>query len=285
MNNRPYVMDKNLGTSVDLDSVDLPQQNADGRPVTPLTAEQKYLFDTRGWLLIPGVLTDAEVSEMRDFALRLQHEPDSIPEHERSALGGPLQKLADHPQVVGFMHEFLVYPRLSSQQCYGFRMESANLFYRQFGDGHFSPHNGNGFFRFPGDSHFYHAVPGKAHSGLTRVVWELNPVEKGCGTLVVTGSHKAAYPTPETLHDPDSPIWDDYTCPAGSVLFFTEALTHSARPWASADIDRVAIFSCYNTVDTKWHDWDPHPELLATMPPLRQTLFRPVRAANNLIRE
>ena len=279
----PYIVDKNLGTHVDLEAIDLPQKNADGKPVIPLTAEQKYLFDMRGWLLIPNVLTDTEVTEMREFALKLQHEAESIPEAERSPLGGPLQTLADHPQVVGFMNEFLAYPRLSSQQCYGFRMESCNLFYRQLGDGKFNPHNGNGLFRFPGDSHFYHAIPGKAHAGLTRVVWELNPVEEGCGTLVVTGSHKAAYPAPESLQDPTSPIWDEYTCPAGSLLIFTEALTHSARPWANPDVDRVAIFSCYNTVDTKWHDWEPHPELLAAMPPLRQTLFRPVRAANNLL--
>ena len=280
---KPFIIDKNLGTSVDLEALDLPRQNADGSPVIPLTAEQKYLFDMRGWLLIPSVLTEDEVAEMREFALRLQHAPESIAAHERSPLGGPLQNLADHPQVVGFCNEFLAYPRLSSQECYGFRMESCSLYYRRVGDGKFSPHNGNGLFRFPGDSHFYHCIPGRAHSGLTRVVWELNPVERGCGTLLVTGSHKAVYPAPESLQDPESPIWDDYTCPAGSLLFFTEALTHSARPWASADVDRVAIFSCYNTVDTKWHDWDPHPELLAAMPSLRQTLFRPVRAANNLV--
>ena len=279
----PFIIDKNLGANVDLAALDLPQKNADGKPVIPLTAEQKYLFDMRGWLLIPNALTEAETEEMRDFALRLQHSPETIAEHERSALGGPLQKLADHPQVAGFFNEFLAYPRLSSQTCYGFRMESCHLFYRQLGDGKFSPHNGNGLFRFPGDSHFYHCIPGKAHSGLTRTVWELNPVEKGCGTLLATGSHKAVYPAPESLQDPNSPIWDEYTCPAGSLLFFTEALTHSARPWANPNIDRVAIFSCYNTVDTKWHDWDPHPDLLAGMPPLRQTLFRPVRAANNLV--
>lgn len=280
---RPYVMSKNMGASVDLDALDLPRTNADGKPVVELTQEQKYLFDTRGWLLVPGVLTAAEVEEMRDFALRLHHEPASIPAHERSPLGGPLQRLCDHPVVVGFMNEFVAYPGLSSQTCYGFRMESCNLFFRTVGDARFAPHNGSGMFRFPGDTHFYHCIPGKAHAGLTRVVWELNPTEEGDGTLLVSGSHKAAYAAPESIHDPASPIWDSYTCPAGSVLFFTESLTHSARPWTNPNHDRVAIFSCYNTVDSKWHDWDPHPDLLATMPPMRQTLFRPVRAANNLV--
>ncbi|MBV7335459.1 hypothetical protein KFU94_45900 [Chloroflexi bacterium TSY] len=95
---------------------------------------------------------------------------------------------------------------------------------------------------------------------MTRVVWELNPAEEGDGTLLVTGSHKAVYPASEGLQEPNSPIWDSYTCPAGSLLFFTEALTHSGRPWTNTKRDRVAIFSCYNTVNSKWHNWDPNPE-------------------------
>lgn len=281
--NQPFVIDKNLGASVDLDALDLPRTNADGRPVVELTQAQKYLFDTRGWLLIPGVLSEAEVTEMREFCLRLHHEPDSIPEHERSALGGPLQRLADHPVVVGFMNEFVAYPGLSSQECYGFRMESCSLFYRTIGDGKFAPHNGNGLFRFPGDSHLYRCIPGKAYSGLTRVVWELNPADEGDGTLLVTGSHKSVYAAPEMIQDQHSPIWESYTCPAGSVLFFTEALTHSGRPWVNTERDRVAIFSCYNTVSSKWHDWNPDPQLLASMPTMRHTLFRPVHTANNLV--
>ncbi len=280
--NTPYLFAHSLGQQLDMNAQEFPSVNADGLAVVDLTPEQKYLFDMHGWLLIPGVLDEEEAREMRDFGLQLQHDPESIPERERSPLGGPLQKLTDHPVVVGFMNEFVAFPPLSRQNCYGFRMESSSLFYRKAGDGQFGPHNGSGFFRFPGDTHFYHSVPGKSHAGLTRVVWELNPVGEGDGTLLVTGSHKAAYPAPDSIHDPFSPIWTEYTCPAGSVLFFTESLTHSARPWTNREHERVAIFSCYNTVDSKWHDWDPDPELVASMPPLRQTLFRPVRAANNL---
>ncbi|MBV7335462.1 hypothetical protein KFU94_45915 [Chloroflexi bacterium TSY] len=162
-NHAPFIVDKNLGASVNLSELDLPRTNSEGLPVVELTQEQKYLFDMRGWLLIPGVLNDDEVKEMREFAIRLHHEPESIPEQERSALGGPLQKLADHPVVVGFMNEFVAYPALSNQECYGFRMESCGLFYRTIGDGKFVPHNGNGMFRFPGDSHLYRCIPGKAY--------------------------------------------------------------------------------------------------------------------------
>jgi hypothetical protein len=280
----PFIIDKNLGKRLDLTAADLPRTNADGQPVIDPTDEQKYVFDMRGWVLFPGVLSEDEIAEIRAFCTLLKYDPESIPEAERSALGGPLQKLADHPLVVGFMNEFVAHPALSSQDCYGFRQESIALVYRKKGDGDFGPHNGNGLLRFPGDSHIYRCIPGKAHAGLTRTVWELNAVDKeDGGTLFVTGSHKAVFPAPEAIRDPGSPLWDTYSCPAGSLLIFTEAITHSGRPWTNPHRDRIAIFSCYNTVNSKWHEWDPHPDLLAAMPAKRQTLYRPVRAANNLI--
>ena len=179
-----YVVDKNLGQPLLVEEGDLPQHNADGEPVVELTDEQKYLFDVRGWLLMPGVLTDDEIEAMREYALRVQKDSESLPEHERSFVAGPLEKLTDHPVVVGFLNEFLAFPGLSSSECYGFRMEGSGLRNpaatpeRQ---GAFNPHNGSGFFRFAVDSHHYQSIPGKSFSGLTRVVWELAPVKMGQG--------------------------------------------------------------------------------------------------------
>ena len=195
-----YVVDKNLGQPLLLEEGDLPQKNADGEPVVALTDEQKYLFDVRGWLLVPGVLADDEIEAMREYALRVQHHPESLPEHERSFVAGPLEKLTDHPVVVGFLNEFLAFPGLSSAECYGFRMEGSGLrnpAATPEREGVFNPHNGSGFFRFAVDSHHYQSIPGKSFSGLTRVVWELAPVKmRQGGTLLATGSHKAAYPSP-----------------------------------------------------------------------------------------
>ncbi len=279
----PFIIDKNLGECLDQNEADFPRENSEGRRVVLPTQDQKYLFDKDGWILIPEVLSQVEITEMRSFCEQLHKDPESISESERSAIGGPLQSLTDHPVVVGFLNEFLAYPGLSSQICYGFRQESANLLYREVGDGVFGPHNGNGMLRLPGDSHLYRCIPGKANSGLTRVVWELGPVTEGNGTLLISGSHKAVYSAPKSIQSPDSPIWDTYTCPPGSLVFFTEALTHSARPWANLEHPRAAIFSCYNTVNSRWHNWEPHPDLLADMPPLRQTLYRSVHVANNLV--
>ncbi|NKB68273.1 MAG: hypothetical protein GKR89_14520 [Candidatus Latescibacteria bacterium] len=272
----PFVVNKNLGTPLAVTAQDLTAANADGLPVVAPTDKQKYDFDRNGWLSVPAVLSVDECAEMRDFAQRLAQDPESLPEHERCSLGGPLQKLADHPVVVGFLNEFLAYPPLANSDSYGFRLDTSHLLWRSVDQpGKFKPHNGNGLFRLPWESHFYRCIPGKAWSGLTRVVWELNPVKKGHGgTLFVPASHKAAYPAPQTIGQEDSEMWETYECPAGSLVFFTESITHSAQHWTNPDNDRLAVFNLYNIVATRWHSWLPPAKLVESMPPLRQSLFR-----------
>ncbi|MFL2541568.1 MAG: hypothetical protein ACJ0UT_06300, partial [Candidatus Latescibacterota bacterium] len=111
----------------------------------------------------------------------------------------------------------------------------------------------------------------------------LNPVKiRQGGTLLISGSHKAAYPAPASVFDLDSPIWDTYVCPAGSLLIFSESTTHSAAPWIDEECDRVAIFNLYNTISTRWANWWPEAQLLAEMPPMRRTLFRDRHITNNV---
>lgn len=255
---------------------ELPSHNSDGITIPELTPEQRYAFDTHGWLLIPEVLKGVELKEMQDFGYRLHHDQESIPEHERSTLGGPLQKLIDHPLVVSLLNEFTAHPSVTNSDSYGYTLEGTNLFYRTQGMGKFIPHNGNGLLRFPGDVHYYNAFPGKGYSPHTRVVWELNEVKKGLGgTLLVTGSHKSVYTAPSEIQNSESDIWTTYGCPPGSLLFFTEALTHSASFWTNTDNDRIAIFNLYSPVDSGFvRVYKPHPKLLESMPMLRRTLFR-----------
>ncbi|MEO2005872.1 MAG: hypothetical protein ABGY41_17450, partial [Candidatus Poribacteria bacterium] len=63
-----------------------------------------------------------------------------------------------------------------------------------------------------------------------------------------------------------------------------EATTHSATEWTNTDHARVAVLNSYNTVGSKWHDWDPNPVLVRDMPAKRRTLFRPVSVAGNFAR-
>ena len=282
---KPFVVNKNLGSAVEVEPDELTTTNADGVPVVVPTQKQKYDFDRNGWLLIPSVLSDAEIAEMREFCQRLHETPERIPEPERCALGGPLQKLIDHPVVVGFLNEFLAYPPAASEDCYGFRLEESTL---SVGDT--APqaqtqsmlHKGNGLFRLPGDSHLYRCVPGRGWSGLTRAIWALTEVSSETNSLrFITGSHKAAYPIPEAVQNPDFPLWETYQCPHGSLFLLTESMTQIQVQLR--DANRVRISNVYNTVASRWSNWLPHPQLLEAMPPKRQTLFREAYAGGNVI--
>lgn len=287
----PVFFDKDLGRPVHDGGTVYTTSDSEGNPVTPLTQEQKYTFDTRGWLLMPGVLSEDEAGEMREWITRIHKEPETVPEHDRTPLAGPTQRLIDHPAAIAFCQEFVYMPyrdgggaSFGNEDTYGFRLEMCAYRHRDAGGG-FGPHNGNGMMRLPGDAHEYRCFPGKAHAGMVRAIWELSEVKHGTGgTILISGSHKAAFTAPESVYSPDSPLWDTYGCPAGSVLFFTEATTHSATNWTNPDNPRVAVLNSYNTVCTKWHDWDPDPVVVEQMPAKRRTLFRPVNVAGNFAR-
>ncbi len=286
---KPFVVNKNLGSAVEIEPEELNRTNADGLPVINPTLKQKYDFDRKGWLLIPSVLSKEDITEMRDYCVRLQTDNDSIPESQRCGLGGPLQKLADHPVVVGFLNEFLAYPPVVSEVCYGFRMEETEIIY---GDAskddtpETTPNKGNGLFRLPGDSHIYRCVPGRGWSGLTRAIWELSDINETENDFrFITGSHKSAYQLPKTMQTEDTSIWETYACPAGSVLFITESLTQKIAdtPSVNLNVNRLRVFNMYNTLASRWSNWLPHPELLALMPEKRQSLFRDTFAGGNVV--
>ena len=255
----------------------LPAVNGDGLPVVPMSEEQKYLFDLKGWITLPGLLDEAQLKPIREHQMRFLYHPEELPEAERDNHGGPSQVLLDAPAVVGVLNEIISHPPLAAGDCYGFRFDHTYTSHRQAGHDNFAPHGGGGLFNFPGDSHLYQMHPGRVHAGLVRVVWELNEVAAGeGGTLFLSGSHKSAFARPEALSGRDSALWETYSCPAGSAVIFTEALCHTGTRWTNTTRDRLSLFTCYNTVNAKWGKGCPPPEVIAAMPPLRRTLFRGV---------
>ena len=286
---KPFIVNKNLGSALEVEPENLTSTNADGEPVVIPTQKQKYDFDRKGWLLIPNVLSKEEIEEMYEFCERMKSEPDSIAAPERCGLGGPLQKLVDHPIVVGFLNEFLAYPALASEDCYGFRLEETDI---NFGSGNKESetqtinNKGNGLFRLPGDSHIYRCVPGRGWSGLTRAIWELSTVETGTNSFrFITGSHKAAYSPPTPIIHGHSSLWETYECPQGSLFLYTESISQKNENVTShhSDDTRIRVSYLYNTVASRWSNWMPNQQLLEAMPEKRQTLFRDVFTGGNVI--
>jgi hypothetical protein len=253
----------------------LPTTNADDLPVPPMTDAQKYVFDLKGWISLPGLLTEEQLELIRAHQMAFLYDRSSLPPHERDNHGGPSQILLDHPAVVSVLNEIISHQSLATEECYGFRYDHTYTSHRKAGHDNFSPHGGNGYFNFAGNSHIYQMLPGKIHAGLTRVVWELNEVGPGDGgTMFLSGSHKAAFPRPEELSGRESALWETYTCPAGSAVIFTEALCHTGTRWNNEERARLTLFTCYNTVNSKWGKGCPAHEVIEAIAPKRRTLFR-----------
>lgn len=246
----------------------------------PMTDEQKFFFDLRGWLLLPSILSDDDIEEMKA----------EVYAGAKRSYEGALQRLLDHPAIVGILSEILTEDQYALDDCYGFRCEASFTTVRPPGWSKTErrdsgmPH----VVRPPQQANAmrYQVAGGKIYSGLTRVVWELEEVRSGQGaTSFLSGSHKAHFnyggPNPSRSNIGESPWEDsmreameDYSCPPGSIVIFTESLIHAANDWTNPDNPRCAVFNCYNSIWSQWHRTRLDHEIIAEMPKKRQTLFR-----------
>ena len=172
----------------------------------PMTSEQKFFFDLRGWILLPSVLSETEIKETKA----------EVYAGARQSYEGALQKLLDHPAIVGILNEILSEDPFVKDDCYGFRCEGSFTTVRPPGWSK-SERGDNGLphvVRPPQQANAmrYQVAGAKIFSGLTRVVWELEEVKAGTGgTSFLSGSHKAHFnyggPDPYRPNISDSP-WE-----------------------------------------------------------------------------
>ncbi len=144
-----------------------------------MTEEQKFFFDLRGWILLPAVLSQADIDEMKK----------EVYDGAKNSYEGSLQKLLDHPAIVGILTELLAEPTFVSDDYYSFRCEGSFTTVRPSGwtltenakvkGGTATPH----VVRPPQQANAmrYQVEGNKIFAGLTRVVWELEEVKAGQG--------------------------------------------------------------------------------------------------------
>ena len=119
--------------------------------------------------------------------------------------------------------------------------------------------------------------PEKIHAGLIRVVWELNEVREGDGTMFLSGSHKAAFPasrSPErTRKRPVGHVF--MRCGIRSNLHRSPvSYGHNMGQRRMESVEPIHLLQ-----HRKFKNGGkkcPPPEVIAAMPPKRQTLFRGV---------
>ena len=101
-----------------------------------MSQHDRIVFDLKGYLVKPAVLSPAEIAIIKDLVLRQRNDPESLPAHERQLPGGAFAPLIDHPEVIKILLN-VIDPDINK-----IRLENVFLSYREKGDGKWDPHAG-----------------------------------------------------------------------------------------------------------------------------------------------
>ncbi|MEE3258393.1 MAG: phytanoyl-CoA dioxygenase family protein [Candidatus Latescibacterota bacterium] len=214
-----------------------------------MTAVEKYLFDLRGYMIVEDVLGTDEVAELNRL-IDAQDLGDDIEEANRRlhtggflTWGQPFVDLLDHQRIM---------PLLKFILGDGFRLDHYYAIYLETGAERLGLHGGNTPYDPP---EYYHFHNGRMYNGLTVVAWNLADTgpEQG-GFCCIPGSHKVNYPCPPEIRNAhlDSGCVVVPEAGAGSVVIFTEALTHGTAPWR-AEHQRRSLLYKYSPAQQSWH--------------------------------
>lgn len=233
-----------------------------------LSEEQKFLFDLKGYLVIPDVFDEGEVRRMKEQVYKIKHEPESLAPRERTVPGGASEIVLSNPVIKACLEQFI---------GEDVRLDGQHVIWRTYSEQKQEPHNG-GPMR---SAHFhYHVADGKIYSALTRIVIELNPVRQGeGGTVFLAGSHKANFRIPGSFkklrHDNYEPYFETYEASPGSIVVFTENVCHAGPAWQNPDRPRVSIFLAFSEIGTCFHrPQSVPPEVIDGLGPEARWYFR-----------
>lgn len=208
---------------------------------------EKYLFDLHGYLVVEDALTAAEVTALNAL-IDAQNLPEPSLESGKARFGNflnwgkPFCDLLDHPKLLPYLKVIL---------GDGFRLDHYYGIYLRKGTGPLNLHGGNTPYDPP---EYYHFRNGNMYNGLVVVAWNLADTgpEYG-GFCCIPGSHKANYPLPPEIRQAhyQSPAVVTPAGKAGSLVIFTEALTHGTTPWWGQHQRRSLLYK-YSPGQQSW---------------------------------
>ncbi|MCY3902173.1 MAG: phytanoyl-CoA dioxygenase family protein [Caldilineaceae bacterium] len=233
-----------------------------------MNEEERYLFDLRGYLVIEDVLPDAELAELN----RLMDSQTLAPPGDDTlsarfggflAWGEVYRDLLDHDRIM---------PYLKTVLGDGFRLDHYYGIYMREGTESLRLHGGNTPYDPP---EFFQFRDGRMYNGLTVAAWNLTDMGPALGGFcAVPGSHKANYACPESIraaHAAHEAVVVP-EAPAGSVVIFTEALTHGTAAW-KAEYQRRSLLFKYSPGQQSWSANYTQPPEGVDLTPRQRLLF------------
>lgn len=223
----------------------------------------KYLFDLNGYLVIEDVLSVSELATLNEiFDGQERPTESSIFAYGGGkdsgpgclAWGQPFVDLLDHRAIMQLLR-FRLGDCFRLDRLYTMAMSAGMPMGKMHSDyGASSPISR----AVPGE--YYPFPVNEIHSGFTVVSWNLTDAGPGIGGFCcIPGSHKSNFKLPQQIAESsgtsESAELFPHTiiprAPAGSVTFFTEALTHGTAAW-KADHERRTLLYKYCVSQLAW---------------------------------
>ena len=212
-----------------------------------MNEEERYLFDLRGYLVIADMLTAQQLAGLN----RLMDSHNLVPPGDDTLgarFGGFLEwgqifcNLLDHARIMPYLKTIL---------GDGFRLDHYYGIYMRADTEQLRLHGGGTPYDPP---EYYHCRDGQMHNGLTVVAWNLTDTGPSAGGFcALPGSHKSNYACPDSIrvaHTAHAAV-EVPEAPAGSVVIFTEALTHGTAAWTT-DYRRRSLLYKYSPGQQSW---------------------------------
>ena len=247
---------------------------------------QRYLFDLAGFMVISDILSQAEIDELNGLIDAQQLPPPREKIRFGSAAGGapecpgflewgkPFCDLLDHARIMPLL-QLTLGDWFRLDRLYGINMEE--------GMGAHQLHGGNAPYS---PAEYYHVRNGRIHNAFTVVSWNLADTgpEHG-GFCCIPGSHKSNFVRPDPIPTVNQGRWEMMDgdalapgvvipeAPAGSVVLFSEALTHGTAPWKGPHQRRNLLFK-YCQSHLAWSARRVRPPESVALTPRQQLLFQ-----------
>lgn len=242
---------------------------------------QQYLFDLQGYLVIENALDQDQVTLLNELMDQQNLPAPSTSTRFGNAAGGSptgpgfLQwgqafcELLDHPQIMPIL-------RFRLGDC--FRLDRLYGMHMRAGMGRGGLHSDYGASSFTAQStpqKRYYPPENELLNGFTVVAWNLSDAGPAYGGFCcIPGSHKSNFRLPEQIYETpeQAPCVVIPSVPAGSVLLFTESLTHGTAAWQGPHERRTLLYK-YCVSHTAWSANRVKPPEGITLTPRQQILF------------
>ncbi len=262
-----------------------------------VTDHDIYFFDLQGYLLLKGALSADEVGAINailDTAPPLKpgerwgnvqahwyNDNDGLNLQHIYEAGEPFEKLIDHPSWYEHAKYFV---------------DAQGSFDSLHGPLYIDENFAN--FRAPGEAIGMHSgghigtircqfrvLNAKFHCGQINILTALSDIGPGDGgTLIIPGSHNSNFEHPEmasyVMHSnksgqtPQGAV--EVHMNAGDALLFVDALCHGSTQRTNPGTRRVVVYRYGPSWGRSRHDYEPSPELLDRLTPLRRQMVNPI---------